>query len=234
MIEGTIKTSKYEIIAIFREEQRKQTEIEIFFNNKSISTQIARVDFAEFHIQSDSKIPAGNKFKFILHSDSGKIEFTSQRQKNSAGGAENSNKVAFALPECIQVVQRRRDPRFRLRDENDFFCHGRHKNGENYAFDIKDISDGGCALITQSPNLKFLANNSTLKNAILSLAEYGEITVDLIIKNVAMVTLDSEEKSPENYYQISCQFKFRRSDDRKKIEKTLIDLILEAKRKKRV
>ncbi|HFT7846972.1 TPA: PilZ domain-containing protein, partial [Klebsiella aerogenes] len=36
MIEGTIKTSKYEIIAIFREEQRKQTEIEIFFNNKSI------------------------------------------------------------------------------------------------------------------------------------------------------------------------------------------------------
>lgn len=60
MIEGTIKTSKYEIIAIFREEQRKQTEIDIFFNNKSISTQIARVDFAEFHIQSDSKIPAGN------------------------------------------------------------------------------------------------------------------------------------------------------------------------------
>ena len=234
MIEGTIKTSKYEIIAIFREEQRKQTEIEIFFNNKSISTQIARVDFAEFHIRSESKIPAGNKFKFILHSDSGKIEFTSQRQKNSAGGAENSNKVAFALPECIQVVQRRRDPRFRLRDENDFFCHGRHKNGENCAFDIKDISDGGCALIAPSPNLKFLANNSTLKNAILSLAEYGEITVDLIIKNVAMVTLDSEEKNQENYYQISCQFKFRRSDDRKKIEKTLIDLILEAKRKKRV
>ena len=102
---GNDKTSKYEIIAIFREEQRKQTEIEIFFNNKSISTQIARVDFAEFHIQSDSKIPAGNKFKFILHSDSGKIEFTSQRQKNSAGGAENSNKVAFALPECIQLYK---------------------------------------------------------------------------------------------------------------------------------
>ncbi len=34
---------------------------------------------------------------------------------------------------------------------------------KNYAFDIKDISDGGCALIAPSPNLKFLANNSTLK-----------------------------------------------------------------------
>lgn len=49
MTEGTIKTSKYEIIAIFREELRKRTEIEIFFNNTSIITQLTRVDFAEFH-----------------------------------------------------------------------------------------------------------------------------------------------------------------------------------------
>lgn len=33
MTEGTIKTSKYEIIAIFREELRKRTEIEIFFGD---------------------------------------------------------------------------------------------------------------------------------------------------------------------------------------------------------
>ncbi|MEH8602330.1 hypothetical protein RAG69_25045, partial [Klebsiella pneumoniae] len=45
MTEGTIKTSKYEIIAIFREELRKRTEIEIFFNNTSIITQLTRVDF---------------------------------------------------------------------------------------------------------------------------------------------------------------------------------------------
>ncbi|CDL12846.1 FIG00731934: hypothetical protein [Klebsiella pneumoniae IS43] len=35
-----------------------------------------------------------------------------------------------------------------------FYCRGRHKNGENYLFDIKDISDGGCALMTKTPNLK--------------------------------------------------------------------------------
>ncbi|MEE2393505.1 hypothetical protein PRA93_21950, partial [Klebsiella pneumoniae] len=43
MTEGTIKTSKYEIIAIFREELRKRTEIEIFFkegaNKQVISSQ---------------------------------------------------------------------------------------------------------------------------------------------------------------------------------------------------
>ncbi|MBX4298772.1 PilZ domain-containing protein, partial [Mycobacterium tuberculosis] len=44
MTEGTIKTSKYEIIAIFREDLRKPTEIDIFFNNTSIITQLTRVD----------------------------------------------------------------------------------------------------------------------------------------------------------------------------------------------
>ncbi|MGF7784223.1 hypothetical protein AAGP80_10370, partial [Klebsiella pneumoniae] len=38
----------------------------------------------------------------------------------------------------------------------------------------------------------------------------------------------------ESYYQISCQFKFRHLDDQRRIEKILLDLILEAKRKKRI
>ena len=152
MTEGTIKTSRYEIIAIFREELRKHSEIEVFFNNKNIMTQLTRVDFAEFH---------------IVHSDSGKIEFCSSLKKSYNSDAERGNKVSFALPECIHVVQRRRDPRFRLHHRYDFFCRGRHRNGENYLFDIKDISDGGCALIAKSPNLKFLTHSSILKNSVL-------------------------------------------------------------------
>ncbi len=35
-----------------------------------------------------------------------------------------------------------------------------------------------------------------------------------------------------SYYQISCQFKFRHLDDQRRIEKILLDLILEAKRKR--
>ncbi len=112
-----------------------------------------------------------------------------------------------------------------------FFCRGRHRNGENYLFDIKDISDGGCALIAKSPNLKFLTHSSILKNSVLSLAEYGEITIDLAIKNVVEVTLDEDS---ESYHQVSCQFKFRHREDKTRIEKMLLDLILEAKRKKRV
>ena len=169
MTEGTIKTSKYEIIAIFREELRKRTEIEIFFNNTSIITQLTRVDFAEFHIQTHRKIPSGHKIRFLLHSDSGKIEFNAALTKHDNSGVDKGIRYAFSLPECLQVVQRRRDPRFRLRHEHDFYCRGRHKNGENYLFDIKDISDGGCALMTKTPNLKFLSHNALLKNAVLCL-----------------------------------------------------------------
>ena len=154
MTEGTIKTSKYEIIAIFSEELLKQAEIEVFVNNKSTITQLTRVDFAEFHITTICKIPAGHKVKFILHSDSGKIEFNAALTKHDNSGVDKGIRYAFSLPECLQVVQRRRDPRFRLRHEHDFYCRGRHKNGENYLFDIKDISDGGCALLTKPTNLK--------------------------------------------------------------------------------
>jgi c-di-GMP-binding flagellar brake protein YcgR len=85
-------------------------------------TQITRVDFAEFHIVTHSKIPPGHKYKFILHSDSGKIEFSSTLKKSYNTDAERGNKVSFALPECIHVVQRRRDPRIRLHNRYDFFA----------------------------------------------------------------------------------------------------------------
>ncbi|HEC2594380.1 TPA: PilZ domain-containing protein, partial [Raoultella planticola] len=72
---------------------------------------------------------------------------------------------------------------------------------------------------------------SILKNSVLSLAEHGEITIDLAIKNVVEVTFDEDS---ESYHQVSCQFKFRNREDKTRIEKMLLDLILEAKRKKRV
>ncbi len=43
---------------------------------------------------------------------------------------------------------------------------------------------------------------------------------------------DNANEESESYYQISCQFKFRHLDDQRRIEKILLDLILEAKRKR--
>lgn len=102
MTEGTIKTSKYEIIAIFREELRKRTEIEIFFNNTSIITQLTRVDFAEFHIQTHRKIPSGHKIRFLLHSDSGKIEFNAALTNMTIAV---SIKVSATLFHCLNACR---------------------------------------------------------------------------------------------------------------------------------
>jgi uncharacterized tellurite resistance protein B-like protein len=55
-----------------------------------------------------------------------------------------------------------------------------------------------------------------------------------VVKNVIVITLDDANEESESYYQISCQFKFRHLDDQRRIEKILLDLILEAKRKKRI
>ncbi len=63
--------------------------------------------------------------------------------------------------------------------------------------------------------------------------QVGSIT-DLVVKNVIVITLDNANEESESYYQISCQFKFRHLDDQRRIEKILLDLILEAKRKKRI
>ena len=104
MTEGTIKTSKYEIIAIFREELRKRTEIEIFFNNTSIITQLTRVDFAEFHIQTHRKIPSGHKIRFLLHSDSGKIEFNAALTKHDNSGVDKGIRYAFSYAMSMTFI----------------------------------------------------------------------------------------------------------------------------------
>ncbi len=39
-------------------------------------------------------------------------------------------------------------------------------------------------------------------------------------------------EKPDSYYQISCQFKFRNLDNKKRIVEVLLDLIMEAKRKR--
>lgn len=43
------------------------------------------------------------------------------------------------------------------------------------------------------------------------------------------MTLDEDS---ESYHRVSCQFKFRHREDKTRIEKMLLDLILEAKRKR--
>jgi hypothetical protein len=84
----------------------------------------------------------------------------------------------------------------------------------------------------QNAESEISQHNALLKNAVLMLAEYGEITIDLVVKNVIIITLDDPNEESESYYQISCQFKFRHLDDQRRIEKILLDLILEAKRKR--
>lgn len=192
------------------------------------------VDFVEFYIQIYCKILFGYKICFFLYSDLGKIEFNVVLIKYDNSGVDKGICYVFLLFECLQVVQCCCDFCFCLCYEYDFYCCGCYKNGENYFFDIKDILDGGCVLMIKMLNFKFFSYNVLLKNVVLMFVEYGEIIIDLVVKNVIVIILDNVNEESESYYQIFCQFKFCYFDDQCRIEKILLDLILEVKCKKRI
>jgi hypothetical protein len=58
------------------------------------------------------------------------------------------------------------------------------RNGKNYHFAIDNLSCGGCGLIAHQAFSELKVANLYLKQAILNLGAYGEIIVDLAIKNI--------------------------------------------------
>lgn len=204
MTEGMTKTSEHEVIAIFRKELCKRTETEIFSNNTSIVTRSARMDLAELHIQTRRKTPPRHKTRFLPHGDLGGMESSAPLTKYDNSGMDRGIRYTPSSSERLQVIQCRHDSHLRLHHKYDFYCRGCYRDGENYLFDIKDILDGGCTLTARTPNLKFLSHNALLKNIVLMLAEYSEITINLMVKNVIVIIFDNANEESESYYQISC------------------------------
>lgn len=97
--------------------------------------------------------------------------------------------------------------RFRLRHEHDFYCRGRHKNGENYLSISKTFPDGSCALMTKTPNLKFSAITPYWKTPYWCLQNMARSPSTWWSK--CHCHPDNANEESESYYQISCQFKFR-------------------------
>ncbi len=88
--------------------------------------------------------------------------------------------------------------------------------------------------MTKTPNLKISQPQRLTEKRRTYACRIWRDHHDLVVKNVIVITLDNANEESESYYQISCQFKFRHLDDQRRIEKILLDLILEAKRKKRI
>lgn len=226
---GMAKDNKFEIVAIIREELLKKTKLELKYKETSVFTQLEKVDFDYFAITRNDEVTISTIQYFILHSDSGIIKFNARYipalTTKMAGG------LVYAIPDVILFVQRRQHQRFSFLKGYHFFCFGRYKNGENYSLKIKNISRGGCALLTQHVNTRFLYKGAMIKGALLEFEQFGHLQVDFKVVDVVPITEFDENNQLYSCQQISCKFEFKHPREESDVEKIIINFLMSNKLK---
>lgn len=137
---------------------------------------------------------------FILHSESGIVKFSARFEQTPSAGAEVG--LSYLIPDLIFFAQQRQNQRFSFMKGYDFFCFGRYKNGENYSFKIKNISQGGCALIVKDVNARFLYKDAVIKNASLDFDTFGSLQLDLKVIDVVLINEFDEDNQLYSCHQI--------------------------------
>lgn len=226
---GMAKRNKFEIVAIIREALLRKTKLELSCNGTSVVTQLEKVDFDYFVIADDFDVLCSSVQAFILHSESGIIKFKarfSQMLTDELGCGR-----VYCIPDVIFFVQRRQHQRFSFLKDYNFYCFGRYKNGENYSLQIKNISRGGCALISQQVNSRFVYKNALIKNASLEFEQFGSLCVDLRVVDVVPVNEFDDNNQLYASYQISCKFEFKHVREESVVEKIIINFLMSNKLK---
>ncbi len=214
-----VETNKFEIIAILRDLKLKSIELLIMPGNQSV--YITSVDHAGFGIpRASCSMSIGEKVSFTVKSNDISLDcITSCSEKKN-------NQDYFLLPKNLEVHQRRLLPRFTIDSEYSFRCYGKFNDGMNYNFRIANVSHGGCGIIIDS-NVSYKIpklNGKTLRNAILDFGHDGIMMISLIIVND--VFLPKEKKRI-----VSCKFKVANRTNRILLDKIIIMLLIEKKRK---
>ncbi len=224
---GLAKEDKFEIIATLREELHKKTKLEVLCENSSVITQLEKVDFERFVISWHEDIVPEKVQYFILHSESGIVKFNARFEQTPSAGAEVG--LSYLIPDLIFFAQQRQNQRFSFMKGYDFFCFGRYKNGENYSFKIKNISQGGCALIVQDVNARFLYKDAVIKNASLDFDTFGSLQLDLKVIDVVLINEFDEDNQLYSCHQISCEFDFKNRREETEVEKIIIKFLMSNK-----
>lgn len=225
---GNIKTSKYDILALLREAVCRKRFLEVT-DKKNIFfiTSFVSVDFNSFYIS----VPEGGVsadsidevFSFTLHNEGSKTEFFATLLNIDFSKAL----LVFSLPCKMSLVQRRAFPRLTTKREDDFYCSGRYRNGQEYNYKIIDISNGGCAFVTKKINEKFLKKGAVIDFFKVSLTGYAEITLSVKVMNISQFI--GSDFSDGLLFKISCQFLFSTRYSKKDIEKVIFKIAADRK-----
>lgn len=88
------------------------------------------------------------------------------------------------------------------------------------------MSRGGCALIAQDANTRFLYKDAVIKGASLDFEQFGYLQLDLKVVDVVMVNEFDAENQLYSCYQVSCRFDFKNSREEAEIERIIISFLM--------
>ncbi|HAU5758678.1 TPA: PilZ domain-containing protein, partial [Serratia marcescens] len=102
MSEGVSKNSRYEIIAILRDELRIQSKLYFYCNDIKHQSTLKKIEGNFFYIKPSTShpgLPKESIFYFIIHSPLGKIEFTTNNRITDK--SNSNNLLCFIIPESL-------------------------------------------------------------------------------------------------------------------------------------
>ena len=228
---GFYKKSRFEMLAIFREDCRVKSILVINHEgNKTLST-IKKLDAHYFTVELDTFTPYKNiNYNFALHSHLGKLEFSTYLFKTETENHQ-AHIFRFKIPDKIKIVQRRIYPRILLNGHPHFFISGHYDNGGLYKFTINDISEGGFSFVTDNCQTNFIKKGRILKHVEVTLGEYGSTVTS--IKVVSVTDLHTEQFPDLKKLRVSCSFHCKNKESQKFLENIMLQLTIDKKTKAR-
>ncbi|HBR0931144.1 flagellar brake protein [Klebsiella variicola] len=209
----------YEIIAIIRGELRKHGLLRMSINEDKFFIKIESIDATGFLIVTDFLLTSRDKYNLKIFSENGIFIFCTKIKVLGVRGGMYEHFIE--IPNTMFFSQRRNHKRVDLSEMN-YKCIGIFKDGTQFNLRIKNISEGGCALISETT---FPSFNKILKHVFLMKNDIIKIVMlDMEVK-------DTIQMSDARGYIHSCQFLFKKKEDKDRVEKEI--LFIEACKRKR-
>lgn len=209
-----VLTSPLEIRSILRTVQRHAILVRMYIKgnpDQSIMTTVLAFDETANRVVVDcSPDPELNKRlvnaqTVVFETQIDRIHVSFAAKDLQQASHDNLPALSFPLPASIRRVQRREFYRVEIPLGEPISCSvlitERGKAPRRVIAKLKDISAGGVALVDADNELPH-ESGITLRNAVITLPEVGEVTVDLDVVRVHTVVLPNKKEIVE----LGCKF----------------------------
>lgn len=231
MPKGFYKKSRYEILAIFREDYRVKSMLVLHYKDVLLQLTLKKIDSHFFYVEMASFTPREHvEYNFMLHSQLGKLEFSTYLFMDIVGNQQKKI-YRFKIPDKIKISQRRVSPRIMINNQSQFYISGLYENGDSYKFIINDISEGGFSFVANSYQIDLINKGKTFNNVEVILSEYGRTVTSF--KVVSITDLYAEQNSHVRKARISCSFCNNGTETSKFFENAILQLTIDKKNKAR-